>query len=1252
MRNLAWKIVFIIALLGLCLWAVYPPKDRVRLGKDLRGGVSLVYHVNIDPRDPNPQATVTQVITVLKERVNPKGVLDISMQPLGFDRIEIVMPLPSKTVRVLRETYERTLETLLRDAQISRGELRAALAAGQALERFGGEAGSRRDMVEALQASYETVQEALDKLEKAEESGTDAAALRPFQAAVAEAEIDFETLEEDVLRLSIDRGQVERALRLATTREPVTDAQGNPQRDPDTGAVLLTDSPRDIEIDDIKENFPHVVGGLDALLADYDAYAAERTGFDDPEDLMRLLRGAGVLEYHIGVRSTDPQGVNVDDLRNQLAERGPENTDSPIGKWFPINDLKQWYDTPEQLVRLQADPVTYFSGAGSQDLVAAKRGGVYYLLLYINEPRSMTHEGGRAWSIVRTFPTVDNFGRPAVGFQLDGPGGREMNRLTGPHVGEPMAIVLDGEVYSAPRINQAIGSNGIIQGNFSDAELSYLTRVLAAGALEARLTPEPIAINTLGPSIGADNLNRGLEAFMISIIAVAVFMMLYYFFAGMVADFALVANGVIIFGVMSLIDGTFTLPGLAGIVLTIGMAVDANVLIYERVREELFGGDVDLRGAIRLGYSKALSTILDANVTNLIVCFVLFRTATTEVKGFALTLSIGICATLFTALFVTRVIYELYTDVVKFARLPMLPTVFPLIHRMLEPDINWIGLRKIFWTVSVLAVASSVVLVEMRGVDMFDTEFRGGVAVTMRTAILDEDRDGAPDELDADGEPRRLWLPHTGPDGVEDRVRALAGVLDAGPGDEAGQAAKSRLLAALRIAGVQTASWSDQPVTRAEVEALRTAYERVRDAVLAAADIEADELQLAVEAGDVLDRYGDRGVTAETADALQDAWAALLPALEQYSVRSTLAEVANASVLTVGATEVRAGVVHAPSFQVKVASPKGLDEEKTTTDVVVAAVVSEFGDQLDVTRPLSFAGAGSVEHADHTFPITRDKLGDNIDRPRALDRVTEFLGGVAVVVEDLDPPVTLDDLAKRVSRMRGQPDFANCVGRDVAVFGLETADPAEGGRGYRSVAVVVYDQLLSSFDVDFELWDRELAGTEWRLVSQALQRQTSLEQVSGFSSAVAETLSAKAIVAVALSLMGILVYIWIRFGSLRYSAAAIAALVHDVTIAMGVLALTAWVGGTTLSSALLVEEFRIDLGVVAALLTVIGYSLNDTIVILDRIRENRGKLPIPTPDIVNRSINQTISRTVLTSFTTLLAVGIMYAAGGSGIRPF
>ena len=231
---------------------------------------------------------------------------------------------------------------------------------------------------------------------------------------------------------------------------------------------------------------------------------------------------------------------------------------------------------------------------------------------------------------------------------MDQGGAAALGRLTGPHVGENMAIVLDEKVYGAPTLQSRISNSGQITGSYSEQEVNYLIRVLAAGALEARLSPEPIAVNVLGPSIGRENLVIGLEAVALSVIVVALIMVGYYFLAGLVADIALVLNGIIIFGVMAMIDGTFTLPGLAGIALTIGMAVDANVLIYERIREEIVNHGEKLRDAVRLGYSKALSAILDGNITNLIVCFVLYQTAATEVKGFALTLSIGVLATLFT----------------------------------------------------------------------------------------------------------------------------------------------------------------------------------------------------------------------------------------------------------------------------------------------------------------------------------------------------------------------------------------------------------------------------------------------------------------------------------------------------------------------------------------------------------------------------------------------------------------------------
>jgi SecD/SecF fusion protein len=264
--------------------------------------------------------------------------------------------------------------------------------------------------------------------------------------------------------------------------------------------------------------------------------------------------------------------------------------------------------------------------------------------------------------------------------------------------------------------------------------------------------------------------------------------------------------------------------------------------------------------------------------------------------------------------------------------------------------------------------------------------------------------------------------------------------------------------------------------------------------------------------------------------------------------------------------------------------------------------------------------------------------------------VSDFRGGVIVHVKNITPAVTLEDIENRIDRMRQQPEYArDAAGREVKVFGVKRGD----GDGYADIAVAVYDPDINYLRNDPELVDERVAATEWQLIETALSQPQSLDQVSSFSSQIARTMKANAIVAVVLSLLGILAYIWFRFGSLRYSLAAIVALVHDVMITLGALAIAGFIANETFfSQTLKIEAFQIDLGVIAALLTVIGYSLNDTIVILDRVRENRGKRPLPTMKIVNASINQTISRTVLTSLTTLIAVSIIYMAGGSGIRPF
>jgi SecD/SecF fusion protein len=1149
MRNLVFKIVFIVIVLALCAVAIFPPQERIRLGKDLRGGVSLIY--SVDVRDAaDPQEVLRQTIEVLQDRINPQGVLDISMEPVGNDRIEVIMPLPSPEVRALREVYEDALDALLAEAQITGGRLNAALRDGRAPAVYGDDTTTTRGrLIVELQETHDELHQARVALETAFAEGDDDERIAVLEQEVADLTLLFERLRRQVLDLSLDRARILRVLGLPTTGDFVRDAEGNRVRDPDTREYQRMPGQRTLELNAIKQDFPHLTDTLEQTVAAYDAYQAQRTALDDPEDLKRLLRGAGVLEFRIAVR-TGSDDVPIDDLRAQLLEFGPENVDSQLAQWFEINDLQQWYNTPEELEFLRANPAAFFAG---RNLVAEEFDGRYYLLLYVAPARSMTHGGDVSWSIRSASRGIDRQGRPAVDFRLDRTGGMLMARLTSPHVGEAMAIVLDGQVFSAPVLQSQIASRGQITGNFSSEELNYLIRVLAAGALEARLSEQPIAESTLGPSIGADNLRRGLDAFVIATIAIAIFMMVYYFFAGFVAVLALLANGLIIFGVMSYMKGTFTLPGLAGIVLTIGMAVDANVLIYERIREEMFAGELDLRGCIRQGYNKALSTILDANITNLIVCFVLFYTATTEVRGFALTLTIGICATLFTCLFVTRVIYEVYTHVFNARSLPMLPTAVPAIHHFLEPNINWIGLRKVFWTFSAAAIVVSLGLVSTRGIDMIDTELRGGVAVTFRTAALDE--------ADAQGAARRdddrIWLRHVGSGSVEERVRNI----------------------------------------------------------------------------------GQRAPEIAPDDPIQ---------------QSILREFMNASVLTVGRSRTSdQGFVEAQSFQIKVPIPRGVPDEVTSDNFIIDAVVDEFGDQLDVTPPLVFAGEHTADHTEFVVPIEREILGQNPRIDAALTQaVPDFVGGVAVMIREINPPVTIEDAERRINRLRAQPDYAATLGRNVEFIGMTPVDTVRGMDRYSSLIMLVHDPSIRAVRGMADPGLQELARSEWALVRDALTQRTALEQVASYSAAVARSLMASAQVAILLALAGILVYIWVRFGSLRYSLAAIVALTHDVIIALGVLALSAYLGRTVFGSMLLIEEFRIDLGVVAALLTIIGYSLNDTIVILDRIRENRGKLPVPNAATVNRSINQTVSRTVLTSTTTLMAIVIMYIAGGSGIRSF
>lgn len=248
------------------------------------------------------------------------------------------------------------------------------------------------------------------------------------------------------------------------------------------------------------------------------------------------------------------------------------------------------------------------------------------------------------------------YNTPYIAMDFDAQGARVFERVTGENIKKRLAIVLDGVVYSAPVIQDKIGGGkATITGSFTDQEARDLAVVLRAGAL-----PAPVKIleqRTVGPSLGKDSIDQGMLASLIGAVGIVLFMIVYYRFSGVIADVALILNIILILAGLAAFGATLTLPGIAGIALTIGMAVDANVLIYERIREELRLGKTP-RAAVDAGYARATVTILDANVTTLIAAVVLFQFGTGPIKGFAVTLSIGLLANLYTAIVVTRVIFD------------------------------------------------------------------------------------------------------------------------------------------------------------------------------------------------------------------------------------------------------------------------------------------------------------------------------------------------------------------------------------------------------------------------------------------------------------------------------------------------------------------------------------------------------------------------------------------------------------------
>lgn len=357
-------------------------------------------------------------------------------------------------------------------------------------------------------------------------------------------------------------------------------------------------------------------------------------GEKDPQRALNLIGKTALLEFKLL------------DEESPVADQLPERV--PLGQEEAV--LSEWKP------KIPAGDEILFERVAEEGEAVSKRP---YL---VKQRAVMTGE-----ALQDALVSIGEFNEPYVSITFDGAGAAQFERVTGENVKKRLAIVLDGSVYSAPVIQERIaGGRAQVSGSFSMDEANDLAIVLRAGSLPA---PVHVIQNvTVGPSLGQDSIDAGIRAAWIGTLLVVAFMAIYYRLAGVIADFALVLNVILLIGALAALNATLTLPGIAGIILTIGMSVDSNVLIFERIREELRLGK-PVRLAVDAGYDKAFLTIVDAHVTTLITAVVLFLFGTGPIKGFAVALSLGVTINLFTSLVGTKVIFDLMHARAKVARL-------------------------------------------------------------------------------------------------------------------------------------------------------------------------------------------------------------------------------------------------------------------------------------------------------------------------------------------------------------------------------------------------------------------------------------------------------------------------------------------------------------------------------------------------------------------------------------------------------
>lgn len=789
--------------------------------------------------------------------------------------------------------------------------------------------------------------------------------------------------------------------------------------------------------------------------------------------IQRVISESGSLTFRILASTLHEQqdGKIIEQALRTPDRQIKDENNNLLAEWTPVSEKER----------------AGFEGGGiNSTIVTRERNKQLEVLCLYNDGCDVTGEFLQAGGVRRD---IQN-GEPVVAFSFNSIGESKFMRLTGknlPEAGQErmerrLGIIMNDMLYSAPNIKSKIGAHGVItfgrrhtkvEQMKLNQEIDDLINVLNAGSLPAELSKEPVSKQYTGALLGEDTIRKGQTSMLWAAACVAVFMLVYYRYLGIIACFCVVMNLVMTIAVMLAIRAAFTLPGLAGLVLTVGMAVDANILIFERLREE-FAGGASMKMAIRNAFSRATSAIVDSNLTTVIVGVILYSVGTEQVRGFAVTLILGVIFSMYTAIYCSRTIM----DVIEKNRWM---TKFNMMRLLTKTNINFMKASGPCLVLSAIVCMIGLSAVALRGNGIYGIDFNSGVAVEAvfkHSQKIEEIREklGRHFSNDLSIGPIRLT-----------------------PEAELKEAAETGLTPAKNTHFVITTS-TPQPEKRSDVEIDANVY-----------------LKQVIET--IKNEFGD-------------------------------------------------GLVY-NFFDYKLDAPAAGTPEETPPSVTASLTVRPGMSNSDLT---------SAINAEIESMIQEGKLKNNFAftlKPTGNDR---FHWSVQASTNGEQLAMVLDSLKEF---RNAQPYFptSTTIGKNVA--------------------------------------------SDTR------------------------TSAAAALIA---SLICIVIYIWLRFHRVIYGLAAVITLAHNVLIVLGLVALSKWLAPYL--GFLQINEFKIDLTMIAAFLTVIGYSINDTIILFDRIRENRGKNPNLTKSMVNAAINQTLSRTILTSVTTAFVLFILYFWGGDGIHSF